>query len=121
MTQLLRPHVHLDTEFLYDGVTEDDDKDDKDGVKMSLMKTSLNNSRKPVMMAQPESENNGDNEIIFTTISCQCQSQGSQKSETRSRGPRLHYWLVSQAGEYHDNTEIITQIIRHNCTITLHL
>ena len=99
MTQRLRPHVHLDTEFLYDGVTEDDNNDDKDGVKMALTETPLNNSRKPVMMALPESENNGDNEIIFTTISCQCQSQGSQKSETRSRGPGPDYtgWYPRQA------------------------
>ena len=99
MTQRLRPHVHLDTEFLYDGVTEDDNNDDKDGVKMALTETPLNNSRKPVMMALPESENNGDNEIIFTTISCQCQSQGSQESETRSRGPGPDYtgWYPRQA------------------------
>ena len=44
---------------------------------------------------------------------------GVRDTVQRAR-PRLH-WLVSQAGEYHDNTEIITQIIQHNCTITLHL
>ena len=123
MTQRLRPQVHVATGFLYQRVTADDNDDNRDGVKMALMKTPLKNSRKLVMMALSESENNGDNGIIFTTISCQCQSRvgvRSQSVETRSREP-AQIALTGIPGKHRDNTEIITQIIRHNCTITLHL
>ena len=88
---------------------------------MALVETPLNNSRKPVMMALPESENNGDNEIIFTTISCQCQSRVGVRSQRHGPEDPAQIALAGIPGEYHDNTEIITQIMRHNCTITLHL
>ena len=88
---------------------------------MALVETPLNNSRKPVMTALPESENNGDNEIIFTTISCQSQSRVGVRSQRHGPEGPAQIALAGIPGEYHDNTEIITQIIRHNCTITLHL
>ena len=60
----------------------DDNDDNKDGVKMALMKTPLKNSRKLVMMAAwHESEYNRDNGIIFMTISCQYQSPVGVRSQ----------------------------------------
>ena len=122
MTQRLRPQVHNSRRFLYQRLTEDDN-DNKDGLKMALMKLLLKlteacDDGSAGIRKQWRQWNNFYDNFLSVPVTGR-----SQESECRDAvqwaGDQIA--LTGIPGKYHDNTEIITQIIRHNCTITLHL